>query len=150
MFGEIIPQSACSRHALWIGARAVPIVYFFLAVCFVIAWPISKCLDWILGVEVSGTYSRAELMEIVKINMDRELKLQAEELGILQGALKFSETRAESCMTPLDATFHLDDTSVLDRNLIIEILHRGHSRCVRVTYHTQVCITNSPLSPPFV
>lgn len=132
----------------------MPIVYFFLLVCFVIAWPISLCLDWILGVEVSGTYSRSELMEIVEINKDREAKFEAEELGIVRGALKFSETRASSCMTPLDAAYHIDSRSVLDKvrkqapcrlphrppkrvprcliidtqALIMELLSKGHSR----------------------
>ena len=57
VFGEIIPQSVCSRYALAIGARSVPIVWVFLVVCLPIAYPISLVLDWALGREVSATYT---------------------------------------------------------------------------------------------
>ena len=49
VFGEIIPQSVCSRYALRIGARSVPIVWAFVGLCFVAAWPVARVLDWALG-----------------------------------------------------------------------------------------------------
>ena len=33
VFGEIIPQSVCSRYALRIGAMSVPVVWLFVAGC---------------------------------------------------------------------------------------------------------------------
>ena len=52
VFGEIIPQSVCSRHALAIGAAALPLVRLFMLVCWPIAYPISLLLDHLLGREV--------------------------------------------------------------------------------------------------
>ncbi|EGB09117.1 hypothetical protein AURANDRAFT_16761, partial [Aureococcus anophagefferens] len=49
VFGEIIPQSVCSRYALRIGARSVPLVWLFVGVCFAAAYPIAKLLDYVLG-----------------------------------------------------------------------------------------------------
>lgn len=47
--GEIIPQALCSRYGLQIGAYSAPFVRVLMWICAILAWPISKILDYLLG-----------------------------------------------------------------------------------------------------
>ena len=58
IFGEVIPQSVCSRFGLSAGSKAVDIVRFFVLLLFPVAWPLSKVLDIVLGAELCTVYSR--------------------------------------------------------------------------------------------
>ena len=49
--GEIIPQALCSRHGLAIGAYSAWFVQILIWIVWVIAFPISKILDMLLGTE---------------------------------------------------------------------------------------------------
>ena len=43
IFGEILPQSVCSRHALAIGACTLPIVQVFIVLCYPVVRTQSRC-----------------------------------------------------------------------------------------------------------
>jgi metal transporter CNNM len=70
LFGEIGPQAACSRYALQIGAAATPLVWAFVVLMFPFAYPVSKCLDYLLGGEVAAAYQRSELVSLIKLNVE--------------------------------------------------------------------------------
>ena len=48
IFGEITPQSVCSRYGLLIGAHTIWIVKIFMVVLIPVAFPISLVLDAVL------------------------------------------------------------------------------------------------------
>ena len=64
IFGEIIPQSVCSRYSLAAGSRAIDIVRLVIIMIGCIAWPVSKVLDKVLGNELGTIYTRTELKEL--------------------------------------------------------------------------------------
>nr|GEW29296.1 DUF21 domain-containing protein At2g14520-like [Tanacetum cinerariifolium] len=131
LFGEIIPQSVCTRYGLAIGAYVAPFVRVLVWVCFPVAYPISKLLDYLLGHEHVALFRRAELKTLVNMHGNEAGKggeLTHDETTIIAGALELTEKTASDAMTPISDTFSVDINAILDRNLMNLILEKGHSR----------------------
>ncbi|PQM42753.1 DUF21 domain-containing protein [Prunus yedoensis var. nudiflora] len=131
LFGEIIPQSVCSRYGLAIGATVAPVVRVLVWICFPVAYPISKLLDFLLGHGHVALFRRAELKTLVDMHGNEAGKggeLTHDETTIIAGALELSEKTASDAMTPIAETFAIDINAKLDRNLMNLILEKGHSR----------------------
>ncbi|ESQ51109.1 hypothetical protein EUTSA_v10022700mg [Eutrema salsugineum] len=131
LFGEIIPQSVCSRHGLAIGAIVAPFVRVLVWICFPFAWPISKLLDYLLGHGRVALFRRAELKTLVDFHGNEAGKggeLTHDETTIIAGALELSGKMAKDAMTPISETFVIDINAKLDRDLMNLILEKGHSR----------------------
>ncbi|KAL2537208.1 protein of unknown function-containing protein [Forsythia ovata] len=125
LFGEIIPQSVCSRYGLAIGATLAPVVRFLVWICFPVAYPISKAM----GIELC--FAVPELKTLVGFHGNEAGKggeLTHDETTIIAGALELSEKTASDAMTPIAETFSIDINAKLDRFLINLILEKGHSR----------------------
>lgn len=60
VFGEIIPQSICSRYGLKVGAYSAWFVKILMVLCSPISWPIAKLLDFLLGADHSVSTRRKE------------------------------------------------------------------------------------------
>ncbi|XP_050235928.1 putative DUF21 domain-containing protein At1g03270 isoform X1 [Mercurialis annua] len=129
-FGEIIPQSICSRYGLAVGANFVWLVRILMVICYPIAYPIGKVLDVSLG-HSDALFRRAQLKALVSIHGQEAGKggeLTHDETTIISGALDLTLKTAEEAMTPIESTFSLDVNSKLDWEAIGKILARGHSR----------------------
>ncbi len=64
--GEILPQAVCKRYGLAIGAFMAWPIRILMILTFIISWPISKLLDWLLGDGTEGAlFRRAELRVLV-------------------------------------------------------------------------------------
>ncbi|XP_010105303.2 DUF21 domain-containing protein At2g14520 [Morus notabilis] len=131
LFGEIIPQSVCSRYGLAIGATVAPCVRVLVWICFPVAFPISKLLDFLLGHRHVALFRRAELKTLVNLHGNEAGKggeLTHDETTIIAGALELTEKTAGDAMTPISETFTIDINARLDRELMTLVLEKGHSR----------------------
>ncbi|KAK9666575.1 hypothetical protein RND81_14G195100 [Saponaria officinalis] len=142
LFGEIIPQSICTRYGLAIGATLAPFVRVLVWICSPVAWPISKLLDLLLGHGHVALFRRAELKTLVNLHGNEAGKggeLTHDETTIIAGALELTEKTAGDAMTPISEIFSIDINSKLDRVVMNIILENGHSR-VPVYYeeHTNI------------
>jgi len=131
IFGEILPQAACSRYALQVGSLTVPVVKFLMLLFYIITKPLSIMLDCLLGREVGTVFSRDELMEMLKL----QIKLGAvdETEGefakqVAEGAICFRDKIVDQVMTPLERTYMLSTEKKLGYETIREIFENGMSR----------------------
>jgi len=127
VFGEILPQAWCSRYALQIGSKAVPIVRVIIFLLYVIAFPLAYALDRLLGRELATVYSKSEMIKLLQIHVDKGMFDQ--ETGIaMTGALKYKDLLVKNVMTPLENVFMLDAEEKLSFDIIAEIFKAGYSR----------------------
>jgi len=127
IFGEIVPQASCSRYALQIGGRVVPIVKVIIILLYVFAKPLSMMLDLVLGDEIGTIHSRRELMKLLQIHVEHGT-LDVESGNVVEGALKYKEIKVEEVMTPIEDCFMLPMTDILDFKTISQIFQSGFSR----------------------
>ena len=129
LFGEIIPQAVLSRHAMYFGSKAAPVVQLLIWVLKPITWPIATTLDRLLGDELPSLYSHHELMEIVaEHEASTHSAIDADERRIVHGALMFSHTSVREVMSPAENVVMYDAGSRLDDELREDMDSHGYSR----------------------
>eukprot|EP00948_MAST-09A_sp_MAST-9A-sp1_P003908 g3908.t1 len=127
IFGEILPQAACSRHGLTIGAKTVPLVKIIIATCYIIAKPISMGLDYWLGDELGQFFRKDEMMVMMRMHVDKGI-LDETAGKVMKGAITFKDKNVESVMTPMDKVFKLYTYDILDYPKVMDIFKSGFSR----------------------
>ncbi|XP_021952721.1 metal transporter CNNM4 [Folsomia candida] len=127
IFGEILPQTFCSRHGLAVGAKTIYITKFVMCVTCPLSYPLSKLLDWILGEEIGNVYTRERLKELLKVTKDHH-GLAIEEVGIISGALDMKTKTVKDIMVRLESVFMLPIDAVLDFETFAFIEYQGYSR----------------------
>lgn len=129
VFGEILPQSICSRYALPIGAYTRPIVVCFVFLLFPLAYPLSLLLDFILGQELGQLYNNEGLKELLELHAQNQgTELGSDSAVILQGAIDFTSRTVGDIMTKIDKCFMLEASEKLDVDNLSKIWQTGHSR----------------------
>lgn len=129
LFGEIIPQAVCSRHALEIGSRMIGFVRVLRFLLYPVAAPIAWALDWMLGHELGQIYNREELKGLVSIHARSKYgALTQDESLIIQGTLNFSQRTVADVLTKAENVFSLNVDAILDESTLQLIVEKGHSR----------------------
>lgn len=129
LFGEIIPQAAISRHALWFGSRLAPLMKLLILVMLPITYPIAYLLDKVLGQEMPSLFTRHELMHIISELEDSEHSdLDSDEERIVHGALQFSHTSVREIMSPKENVTTYDENQRINEDFIHDIQESDFSR----------------------
>ncbi|CAO4372158.1 unnamed protein product [Caenorhabditis nigoni] len=126
IFGEILPQSICVKKGLEVGAHTIQITQLFILLTFVIAWPVSKLLDCLLGDEYQA-YDRKRLMELIKMSITDNGQV-SNELKIAVGAMEIADKVVKDVMTKIEDVFMLPDTTILNAKTVMEIVKMGYTR----------------------
>eukprot|EP00547_Thalassionema_nitzschioides_P001516 CAMPEP_0194207484 /NCGR_PEP_ID=MMETSP0156-20130528/6212_1 /TAXON_ID=33649 /ORGANISM="Thalassionema nitzschioides, Strain L26-B" /LENGTH=517 /DNA_ID=CAMNT_0038934257 /DNA_START=413 /DNA_END=1963 /DNA_ORIENTATION=+ len=127
ILGEIVPQALCSRYALQIGSKVVPLVRVLVCIMYPFAFPLAFALDKLLGQELATTYSTAEMRKLLEIHV-KEGRFDQETAEAMTGALKYKELKVREVMTPAPETFMLNVDTKLDFTTIAQIFKTGYSR----------------------
>ncbi|GAB4851150.1 hypothetical protein Ancab_030444 [Ancistrocladus abbreviatus] len=70
-FSEVISQAICTRYGIAVGANFIWLVRILMIICYPIAYPIGKVLDWVLG-HNEALFRHARLKALVSIHSNRE------------------------------------------------------------------------------
>ena len=131
IFGEIIPQAAFARYAIHITPYFVPLVRICMLLLSPIAWPIAKILDLILGKELTTSWSKYEIADLVENQEESERDeegLDRDERRLVLGALTYSDKMVSEVMTPVSVAYTLDESRIFDDELYTELHQRGFTR----------------------
>ncbi|KAJ5652373.1 hypothetical protein N7507_009799 [Penicillium longicatenatum] len=131
IFSDVVPQSICARHSLKVGASMVPYVSMFMDIMALIAWPIAKLLDVLVGDHDAAGYTRSGLKALFSLHTvlgNPEERLNSDEVKIVHGALGLIDKAATRIMTPIEDVFSLSADAVLDEYTIDRIRIQGYSR----------------------
>lgn len=147
IFGEIIPQATCSRHALLIGSACVEPMRLVMVLLSPICWPMARMLDYVLGDELTSGHTKREIEHLLRTQDPTDALERAAEFGeqprdawyrtrgitltekkLLGGVLALSEKTAQDVMTDFDNIFMIDYAAHLDFEVLREIYRSGYTR----------------------
>ncbi|KAG1727783.1 uncharacterized protein EDB91DRAFT_1163245 [Suillus paluster] len=131
IFSEIIPQSLCTRHGLYFGAQMAGFTRVLICLLGVVAWPVAKLLELVLGPHHGIMYRRGELKELIALHSSMSPlggDLKTDTVTIIGATLDLQEKVVKQAMTPIENVFMLSIDSKLDYSLMKKICLTGHSR----------------------
>lgn len=124
IFGEIIPQSVCTRYSLQISSQTRKLTYFFIYLTSILSFPLSKIVDYVLGQELPIKYNREAVKELIKKSID----LKEKECNIINGALDLKNKHISDIIVDLDNVFMVEANERLNFENIAMIYNSGYSR----------------------
>uniref|UniRef100_A0A914P6A9 CNNM transmembrane domain-containing protein n=1 Tax=Panagrolaimus davidi TaxID=227884 RepID=A0A914P6A9_9BILA len=121
VLGEILPQAICNKRALFVASSLRIVVILMMGIFCIIAWPLSRILDCILGTEPIRVYDLKQLSILLEEH-------GAANKEILGAVMKFPTLKIGKIMTPIQDAYLLSQNDILDMNRMIGILEKGYTR----------------------
>ncbi|SBT87976.1 protein MAM3, putative [Plasmodium malariae] len=140
IFGEIIPQSVCSKHGLAIGGFFAPLIHCLKFCLYIFAKPTSLILDRFVGKNVLNTYDKKQLKALVDVHKSAAGILNEDEAKIVVSALELSQYKVIHIMTDIDYVFGIDYNSFINYHTIKKILKSGFSRIPVLNRNISECV----------
>ncbi|KAI9338045.1 hypothetical protein BD770DRAFT_422514 [Pilaira anomala] len=130
MFSEIIPQAIFSKHGLAIGALFAYPVRILIGVWFIISWPISKFLDFLLGTHTGFTYGVSEFKALVELHDSSKFDdgtLHHKTVTVLQNILDMQQEYAVQITTPASNMLMLKHNVILTPSEVQQYQNSGYT-----------------------
>lgn len=131
VFGEILPQAACSKYGLAIGAHMFWFVASLMVILLPITYPISKALDYILGKDHYSYFRRSELSAMLDMHTtdsSHEGTLELSEAIMMQGIIRLKDLTCKDIMTDTKIMYMISSEQRMHKEIKAEIFQAGHSR----------------------
>lgn len=140
-FGEIIPQAFCTGpQQLKIASIVAPSVSFLMIAVGIIAYPIAKLLDCILGEHHAIRYTNNDLKALIELHSYKALQetldhpslagfgLQGYQTKMIQGAIDSQNVKIKDIMIPFDRVYSVRFGKRLDLTAAKKLVKFGFSR----------------------
>ncbi|KAI7896360.1 uncharacterized protein EV154DRAFT_589276 [Mucor mucedo] len=133
MFSEIIPQAIFSKHGLAIGALFAYPVRILIGMWFIISWPISKFLDYLLGTHTGFIYGVSEFGALVQLHDSAKYPdgtLNHKTVTVLQNVLSMQEKYADGILTSASNMLMLKPDVMLTPSKVQQYHGSGYSHII--------------------
>ncbi|CAK9007277.1 unnamed protein product [Durusdinium trenchii] len=125
---EIVPQSVCTRHGLFLGAAGSPIIRLAMLLFYPITKPYALVLDRLFP-QRENLLDRSQLQALVEYQKSAAPGMLAEgQAEMLIGALGMAQKTVSEVMVKLDAACSLSPKDILDYAFIAQVVQQGFSR----------------------
>ena len=141
VFGEIVPQAYWTGpKQLEIASKTTTMVNFLMIAVGIIAFPISKILDWLLGEHHVLRYNNNDLKALIELHSLKALQdtlgspdmlgfgLQPFQTKMIQGAIDIQNKKVKDIMIPFQRVYSLGINKKIDVRTAKKILKWGFSR----------------------
>lgn len=144
-FGEIIPQSLCYKHGLFVGSTLLPLLQLFKYTCYLWNKPTALLLDCILGQPEESLLNQKQMKCALAYQLKHDPNLLSNtESALIKGSLEFTELTVKDVTVPFEKAFCLDINALINESLMQAVIKEGYSRLPVVDYSKNVLTYGHP------
>ena len=122
IFGEIIPQSYCTKNGLFVGYYSIWIVKILMGMTCVLSWSTGKLLDCMVGQDMGTFYSRNQLKNSIEYSEAKEHK------KMIEDTIDFPIKTVKDAIKKWKYVYRLEIDTMLTFDKLCEIWKSGYSR----------------------